>query len=330
MGGWTLDVPLPTPLSAYTSSILVRELIKYLLFMRQQIPCTYDEFKRCLQQDCGEGGIPGKSGPRASLQLRRRLKLVHSAESLFQSVEAAFATNTCISSVMISMGSSPVSPRELYVIKFANEWSLRGQHGAVDTSALGVQGFGLERRPPEPAELERAREVCRRMIRALVVADLDVFHRDLGATKLAVLFLSPATACSPDLFPRQNFSVATTRRRLTPVEIRLGSFPAVPPSSSAPPSMSASRALRPPAVQRRTVVLRAGLDDGEDVDRTLGNVVASFQLHEPGSSHAASPAAPAGDSAAAVSADCAGGGVSETWFQCTSTIQGLPGIRPEQ
>ncbi|KAJ1632517.1 hypothetical protein T492DRAFT_988334 [Pavlovales sp. CCMP2436] len=143
-----LEVPLRRDLGggegAQLRASLIEGLVKYLLFVRGQIPRQYDEV-HTEHARAGDGRSPAKS----TMASRRRGKCVDAAETAFASVRALSQAQAPDMAAVV-VGHSPTLPKEVYVLRFAV--------AADEPPALDVQ--------PDPAGTQAS---IRRLLRRLVV-----------------------------------------------------------------------------------------------------------------------------------------------------------------
>jgi hypothetical protein len=109
------EIPLKRSLSGDGAPLraeLIVSLVKYLLFVRRQLPKQYDELKAELTLP----EAPAKPG--STMAARRRARCMEAAEQTFAAVrELALAEPPEIAAVVL--GHSPTLPKEVYVLRFA-------------------------------------------------------------------------------------------------------------------------------------------------------------------------------------------------------------------
>jgi hypothetical protein len=141
-----LEVPLKCGLGGDGAPIraaLIESLIKYLLFVRSQLPKRYEE----LAADAAQADAPSKRGN--ALAIQRRGRCLGSAENLFDAVRALMR-DTPPDMAAVVIGHSATLPKEVYVFRFA----------VADGDAAAAVAAELE-----PAA---ARDSARRVLRKLV------------------------------------------------------------------------------------------------------------------------------------------------------------------
>uniref|UniRef100_H3GGT8 Uncharacterized protein n=1 Tax=Phytophthora ramorum TaxID=164328 RepID=H3GGT8_PHYRM len=117
-----LRVTYRTTLDGELRASMMVQLVKYLLFMRGQIPCLYDELQQFvatfqLQQRLGREQQPRKRRLPMSGGIKKAVKCVEAAELLFGAqFDAVFAQK--VHRVALVFGSSLMSPREVVIVDF--------------------------------------------------------------------------------------------------------------------------------------------------------------------------------------------------------------------
>jgi len=143
------------------------ELIKYVLYIRNQLPCLYDQLRTDVntwQKDnapSSEGG--GKKRKRLSGTEKKAIKLVAQAEELFNSIREAIESRE-IRVVSIIFGSTTISAKEIYKI-YLPKYYQQTQHA------------------PEKTVAQNVRKMLRELISASCFPD-----KELGPMKLIVAF----------------------------------------------------------------------------------------------------------------------------------------------
>jgi len=173
-GEGVVDIVLPVLTPEVAARMLV-ELVKHVLYMRQQIPSLY-------------GDVALDVATKGTKSNRKAGKFVEQFERLRQTL-TSFVHTHYPSEVVLSLGASLISPKELYTISFA---------------------------PPSPAHPAAAfteRQVSdwiRGMILSCVVADVPP-QDSLGPTKITVLVQNrpgvPLPAWPEGILPKQGFAV---------------------------------------------------------------------------------------------------------------------------
>mmetsp|Transcript_24188 Transcript_24188/g.39738 ORF Transcript_24188/g.39738 Transcript_24188/m.39738 type:complete len:309 (-) Transcript_24188:457-1383(-) len=306
-----LDIPCPSPLHFNVVSVVLRDLIKYILYMRQQIPSTFDDLQRITTKEDllfqNQQQLDTDAPPRRrvlSSKERRIRKFLSSSELVFSSLEDRLRTGD-VSYILLVFGSSTLSPREVFIVRFPE----------FSPDVIGVVG----------TTDERARDISRRVIRSIVLADLEVFRRDLPPTKLSVLVRSSCSECPQHFCPKQAFVINT--RHVAPIEIRIGDFSAS--SSKRPLAGIGHDASTPRASKRRPAVLAcAGLDFHVPDWGLIGRVRVSDEADAPQSDPQDSESTGFSVRTCEDDTDIINDG--STWFQLLYSIQGVPPDRGKQ
>lgn len=121
-----IEVPLQG-LSSEVSVNIVKALIKYILFDKGQIPCTFDELKIMVEEDEAENeGLRG--GP-----LKKAIQFYRSVAQFFNELTPERFNETCIDSVEMMLGPSMVRPIEKFTIQIS--------YDAATTSSTSSEGY---------------------------------------------------------------------------------------------------------------------------------------------------------------------------------------------
>ena len=289
-----LGVPLRRPdASPVFCAALVEGLAKHILYMHQQIPCTYDELERSVAppppEEDGEEE-PVSRVRRPTLASRKAAKLVHALGELFALLPEALsqarapdvagpsAAGSTVAALML--GSSPAAPRIVILLR-------------IFPLAAGVAG------PSNEAEAAAAvREGKLRVLRALTIQCGQLASVNPGLCRLHLLVQAPPDAPLPAAAfqPRPGLVLKLKRAHAVCVGVggpasgcavephepplRAQDWRAAPPCMRAatrprpacnPPSFSLQPALVQPATRRacplqpdapKAATLRTGLQGG--------------------------------------------------------------------
>ena len=188
-----LGVPLRRPdASPIFCAALVEGLTKHILYMHQQIPCTYDELERSVAppppEEDGEEE-PVSRVRRPTIASRKAAKLVHALGELFALLPEALsqarapdvagpsAAGSTVAALML--GSSPAAPRIVILLR-------------IFPLAAGVAG------PSSEAEAAAAvREGKLRVLRALTIQCGQLASVNPGLCRLHLLVQAPPDAPLP-------------------------------------------------------------------------------------------------------------------------------------
>ena len=159
------DVRVTAPVTAELVAHALREAVKFLLFVRQQIPASYDELRAALLQTVGPEamGLPSAREATGALtspvsspvgaKRKRVTSVERAAVKLFREMDAALGCLTPEmlrafepSRVALFLGSTPARPKEMFVFSLADV-NARGGYARHDreespetTRALGNAG----------------------------------------------------------------------------------------------------------------------------------------------------------------------------------------------
>ncbi|KAG6614031.1 MAD2L1-binding protein-like [Phytophthora cinnamomi] len=216
-----LRVTYKTRLDGELRAAMTAQLAKYLLFMRGQIPCLYDELERIVesyrlqQQQQGQVG-----GNRRRLLvgggIKKAVKCVEAAELLFdEHLDAIFSLGA--RRVALVFGASMMSPREAVVVDF-EEVEVEVHDTSQSTTAspqTDVEDASLEDLsqtsipPSPPMTREKSVRLCvQKLLRALHTYSLETFSRALPATKLHIALLAERQSTRiPGFLPKQHFKL---------------------------------------------------------------------------------------------------------------------------
>ncbi|XP_072912302.1 MAD2L1-binding protein [Hemitrygon akajei] len=112
-----LPVLFPGQVTRKSCCRLVCELLKHVLYQRQQLPLPYDQMafftkRECPPDDCS---VLSRSIKNEQSNCKKSQKMLLELDEVFQNLEAMF-TLTFIPCVHILMGGSVVNPKEMYEI----------------------------------------------------------------------------------------------------------------------------------------------------------------------------------------------------------------------
>lgn len=192
-----LGIPLRRPdASPLFCAALVEGLAKHILYMHQQIPCSYDELQRSVappppQED--DEDEPVSRVRRPSMTSRKAAKLVHALDELFAMLPGALAlarvpldaggsagpsaAGSTVAALML--GSSPAAPRIVILLR-------------IFPLAAGVAG------PSNAAEAAAAvRDGKLRVLRAVTIQCGQLAAVNPGLCRLHLLVQAPPDAPLP-------------------------------------------------------------------------------------------------------------------------------------
>ena len=90
------------------------EFLKFLLFIRQQLPNKYDELTKLIEKYDGKPGLTGLE----KLILRRSKKFVERSETVFADLSHLIETHLeHTKGFLVMFGTSTLNPKEIYFFK---------------------------------------------------------------------------------------------------------------------------------------------------------------------------------------------------------------------
>ncbi|XP_064624205.1 MAD2L1-binding protein-like [Lineus longissimus] len=198
-------------LSSHVCGILVVELLKFLAFERHQLPAPFDQIKGQVRQKRIERPpcIPGmpteriepveiencdavsnakgkvtKVHKKLPVVERKRLKAVQHMDEILQNVELTFKNFSNIEQVLIILGSTPVSPKESFLIRLPHPGFYEGR-------------------------LLSAKSCKSELFRKLVSCDLFSDLKQLSSTNFMVFILAPRNSGLKWFQPKFSFKMPT-------------------------------------------------------------------------------------------------------------------------
>eukprot|EP01116_Phalansterium_solitarium_P002659 TRINITY_DN12815_c0_g1_i1.p1 TRINITY_DN12815_c0_g1~~TRINITY_DN12815_c0_g1_i1.p1 ORF type:complete len:245 (+),score=62.81 TRINITY_DN12815_c0_g1_i1:108-842(+) len=144
------------------STVLV-ELIKHLLYVKQQIPSIFSELKKFVHQELScEDSAKRK---RVSSEVKRASKFVDAADQLFSSLHGLFSSRD-VAAVLLCFGATIINPSEVYAVSF-------------EPAAEGATSRESD-----------ADHVSRSLLRQLIIEAPEILDRPLGVSRLSVMVLA--------------------------------------------------------------------------------------------------------------------------------------------
>ncbi|KAH7491716.1 hypothetical protein KRP22_002816 [Phytophthora ramorum] len=216
-----LRVTYRTTLDGELRASMMVQLVKYLLFMRGQIPCLYDELQQFvatfqLQQRLGREQQPRKRRLPMSGGIKKAVKCVEAAELLFGAqFDAVFAQK--VHRVALVFGSSLMSPREVVIVDFDdievdNAEPLSTSVAAspqTDEEEASLEDSQMLTPPSPPMTKEKLTRLCaQKLLRTLFAHSMELFSSALPATKFHVAVLAQRQSTRiPGFLPKQQFKL---------------------------------------------------------------------------------------------------------------------------
>lgn len=123
----SLDVELAGVIPAAARSELVKELVKFILYQRNQIPMYFDQLADSLareSQSVENSSLrrPPLVGRQHKSSRSQQQELVKTVEALFQIVRDFFESGDLIKQVLIILGSNIILPKDAYLLHFPTEF----------------------------------------------------------------------------------------------------------------------------------------------------------------------------------------------------------------
>ncbi|KAG6543958.1 hypothetical protein Mapa_014582 [Marchantia paleacea] len=156
-----ITMNLRTSISSKELLHLLTELIYFVLYMHQQMPCTYEELKNCCKEqteavvarssgagDSSNPALRGRQRREEASNLRKLVKLKDQIEKVVRALKSSLTSLSDIRSVLVILGPSPMRPKHVY------EVHLRCQVNDVGDDTV-------EDRP-------KSSDLARKLIRALI------------------------------------------------------------------------------------------------------------------------------------------------------------------
>ncbi|ETP12351.1 hypothetical protein F441_12289 [Phytophthora nicotianae CJ01A1] len=211
-----LRVTYRTTLDGELRAFMTTQLIKYLLFIRGQIPCLYDELQRFIEnyqlQQHTQVEILKRRRLPMSRGIKKALKCVEAAELLFGvQLDAIFSLN--VKRVALVFGASMMSPREAVVVDFDDtEYDTEEAIAALpltDQEDMSLEDSQTLTPTSPPMTREKLMRLCaQKLMRALFSHAVDHFSSVLSATKLHVAVLAERQSTRiPGFVPKQHFKL---------------------------------------------------------------------------------------------------------------------------
>lgn len=170
---------------------LVIECIKYLLYERHQIPTTVDQILRYTELEMAEGArnvMPRRPTISSRSDSKKRVQLYNDLKCLFQNIEDLFSSSI-VSSVALVFGSTAVSPKESYVIKFQTNVS------SINKDSNDIKTESSQKR------------LSRKLIRTLIMNQELRCFKEISSTPLLVFIQVPRSVESSWFKPKQSFKI---------------------------------------------------------------------------------------------------------------------------
>ena len=158
---------VPSPVTAEVLAHALREVIKFLLFVRQQMPASYDELRATLLDSLGPAPIglpadptdPGVHPPASPGRKRKRVSSAdRAAARLFREIEATLGCLTAATlrrarpdDVILFLGATPLRPKEIFTFDLRALAEKYAANAAADAPGAARTADNAARPPFESA-----------------------------------------------------------------------------------------------------------------------------------------------------------------------------------
>ncbi|KAL3873481.1 hypothetical protein ACJMK2_036591 [Sinanodonta woodiana] len=164
---------------------LITELVKYILYERQQIPMPYESVKQELKQleNNIENREPGSKKKRlySKLEMKKAEEVIHNTDEICIQLGNAFDTCPEIKSVLILIGATTASPKEIYMISLP---------------------------PLNPEANNVSYQSCiKTLFRQLITDDVFSCSKEISPTNVTVLLQAPRDSGIKWFLPKSMFKV---------------------------------------------------------------------------------------------------------------------------
>ncbi|CEG46042.1 uncharacterized protein PHALS_02365 [Plasmopara halstedii] len=212
----SIAVTYRTTLDGELRAFMIAQLIKYLLFMRGQIPCLYDELVKVVQRNQEEVGqkLRRQRLP-SSGSLKKAIKCVEASELLLsEQINAVFSLQ--VQKMVLVFGPSLISPREVVILEFKEPNTMVEEDKATSCSMIHSPVSSCEALNLSPTR-SRAKlmQMCtKKLMRAVFTQAMEQFTSPLSATKLHIAVLAERQAARiPGFLPKQNFKLRLPKKK---------------------------------------------------------------------------------------------------------------------
>ncbi|XP_062602805.1 uncharacterized protein LOC134264532 [Saccostrea cucullata] len=171
---------------------LVVEIIKYLMYQRQQLPLALDQLKKNINTDTAKGQQQTEVKARLDKRTNRRelqnaIKAVGNLDQIFDEISQAFEICSEIRSVLILFGTTPVSPKESYLLTMP---VLHPEHDSVSV-----------------------RNSIKSLFRQIITQDVLGDVKTISPTNMTVMVNAPKNSGITWFLPKPHFKVPVRGRR---------------------------------------------------------------------------------------------------------------------
>jgi hypothetical protein len=235
-----VGVELATAPSPPVHCALLGSLLKHVLFIHGQIPSPYDAIVKELAAAAAQPPGRCRKASRRRAMLRKARKLTDTLAGLLDALPRALNAIAAAQRdgltgpgsaplvAALAIGSSPSSPRMVFLLRF--------EHG-------GSEPYAHDSCPPTASELDGAR---RRLVRSLMTSCGDLAAARVGLSRMHLLLQAPRDVVLPPAFqPRPTFRLKLRRAHACCVEV-------------GPPALPASTEACATTFEHRVELLRTG------------------------------------------------------------------------
>ncbi|XP_061192889.1 uncharacterized protein LOC133201113 [Saccostrea echinata] len=170
---------------------LVVEIIKYLMYQRQQLPMALDQLKKNINTDTKvqqQTEVKARMDKRTNRrELKNAIKAVCNLDQIFDMISQAFEICSEIRSVLILFGTTPVSPKESYLL------TLPVLHPEYDSLSV--------------------RNSIKSLFQQIITQDVLGGVKSISPTNMTVMVNAPKNSGITWFLPKPHFKVPVRGRR---------------------------------------------------------------------------------------------------------------------
>eukprot|EP01114_Cavostelium_apophysatum_P010882 TRINITY_DN25028_c0_g1_i1.p1 TRINITY_DN25028_c0_g1~~TRINITY_DN25028_c0_g1_i1.p1 ORF type:complete len:261 (+),score=53.01 TRINITY_DN25028_c0_g1_i1:1-783(+) len=171
---------LPAELSAH----IVTELLKYLLYVRQQAPSTFGDLVKQTNkylEDVNSTDDPRKKKKLRTSTIKKQLKLVETGRQLFDQITRCFQEmGSILTELRFLFGNSTARPREVYIVHISPSEGKSTSHQEKAT-------------------------LTRKLMQTIIKEDVDMLNNHSGPAKIFVMIRGPRDFEMEGLLPKANY-----------------------------------------------------------------------------------------------------------------------------
>ncbi|CAI5726773.1 unnamed protein product [Peronospora farinosa] len=212
-----LRIPYRTSLNGKVCAFMTQQLVKYLLYIRGQVPCLYDELLQFVKN------VERQKQQQVYQPIKRRLSMTRGIKKAFQFVEACeklfrnqlnvmFSLQVKRGEVAFIFGSSMMRPREAFLVDFDNVDDSKVMMSSattlhqLDEKETSFKDSETLTSTALPMSREKLMHLCsQKLVRALFTRSIEHFTA-LPATKLHIAVLAERQPVRiPGFLPKQQF-----------------------------------------------------------------------------------------------------------------------------